>query len=306
MQQRIEEFIRALEQDNPGVEAVMLYQNGQMVCNRRFVPPGERLIYSHTKSFVSTAAGIAIDQGKLYLHDRLTDLLPQYAGVVTDPGVHEITLRDLLTMSSGFGGSFLMHDGRRNGEGFPDYCAYMLSKPLAYKPGERFVYSNADTHLAGCMVAQAVGEGLMSFLYCNLFEKLGMGYPAWEADPQGRAFGGSGLYLSIEQMIKLGILYLEDGVYNGQRLLSHQWVTEAGKPHIATGSDHPWNSGYGYQFWTIGQQLGAFRADGAYGQYSMILPQDNAVIAIQSCEQNDTGKLSQLILSHIVEKINAD
>lgn len=299
MLQRVQALVSALQADNTGVEAVMLYQDGEILFSHRFVPQKERLIYSHTKSFIATAAGMAIDEGKLSLSDRLADLLPEYQSVITDERVREITLRDLLTMSSGFGGAFLMGDNRRKGEGMPDYRAYMLSKPLVYTPGERFVYSNADSHLAGCMVEQAVGERLSIYLYRKLFAKLDMGCPGWEAAPQGTVFGGTGLYLNLENMIKLGILYVEDGVWQGERLLSHDWVTEAGKRQIATGAEGLWGSGYGYQFWTIGQQKGAFRADGAYGQFSLILPEKRAVVGIQSSEQNDTARLTNLILEHI-------
>lgn len=300
MRNRVESFIEALKQEDHAVEAVMLYQNGEILLNHRFVPHCSRLIYSHTKSFVATAAGMAVDEGKLHLDSRFMDYFPDYAPMVTDKRVFDITLRDLLTMSSGFGGSFLMSTERRKGEGFPDYVAYMVQKPLTNDPGTTFLYSNADTHLAGCMVEKAVGEPLIVYLYRKLFSKIGMSFPAWECDPMGTAFGGSGMYLPIEEMIQLGILYLHDGVWNGERLLSHEWVTMAGSKQIDTGNPDPWSNGYGFQFWMIPHQPGAFRCDGLYGQYSLILPKDNAVIAIQSNEQNDVNKIIPLILKYLI------
>ena len=300
MKNRVEQFINALTEADCGVEGVVLYQNGEITLNHRFVPPHERLIYSHTKSFIATAAGMAIDQGILQLNTRLLDLFPEYQSVVTDQRVGQITLRDLLTMSSGFGGSFLMHESRRKGDGFPDYLAYMLSKPIQDAPGTRFVYSNTDSHMAGCMVQRAVGEPLIAYLYRELFQPLGIGYPAWECDPKGTVFGGSGLYLNLENMAKLGVLYLQDGVWQGERLLSHDWVTMAGSKQIDTGANDLWSGGYGFQFWTIGQQEGAFRADGAYGQFSLILPKSQAVVGIQSREQSNTGKTVSLILEYLV------
>jgi len=300
MKARVEAFLQALEEEDHAVEAVMLYQNGEILLNHRFVPHCSRLIYSHTKSFVATAAGMAVDEGKLQLDSRFMDFFPDYAPMVTDKRVFEITLRNLLTMSSGFGDAFLMSSNRRKGEGFPDYVAYMVQKPLVATPGTTFLYSNADTHLAGCMVEKAVGEPLIVYLYRKLFSKIGMSYPAWECDPTGTAFGGSGMYLPIEEMIKLGILYLHDGVWNGERLLSHEWVTMAGSKQIDTGNPEPWHSGYGFQFWMIPQQPGAFRCDGLYGQYSLILPKDQAVVAIQSNEQNDVLKVIPLILKYLI------
>lgn len=301
MKRRAEAFLNALEQIDHGVEAVMVYQDGEILMNHRFIPPCARLIYSHTKSFMATAAGIAIDEGKLQLNSRFMDFFPEYAHLVADRRVFTITLRDLLTMSSGFGDAFLMSSTRRKGEGFPDYIAYMLQKPLVNDPGTSFFYSNADSHLAGCMMERAVGQPLMVYLYSKLFSKLGIGYPAWECDPAGTVFGGSGMYLPIEEMIKLGILYLNDGVWNGERLLSHEWVAMAGSKQIDTGNPEPWHSGYGFQFWMIPQQPGAFRCDGLYGQYSLILPRQNAVIALQGSEQNDVLKIIPLIQKYLIQ-----
>ena len=300
MKNRTEAFLKALEQVDHSVEAVMVYQNGGILLNHRFIPHCTRLIYSHTKSFVATAAGMAIDEGKLSLDSRFMDFFPDYAPMVTDQRVFDITLRHLLTMSSGFGGAFLMSTTRRKGEGFPDYVAYMVKKPMVNEPGSTFLYSNGDTHLAGCMVEKAVGEPLIVYLYRKLFSKIGMGFPAWECDPMGTAFGGSGMYLPIEEMIKLGILYLHDGVWMGERLLSHEWVAMAGSKQIDTGNPDPWSSGYSFQFWMIPQQPGAFRCDGLYGQYSLILPKDNAVVAIQSNEQNDVNKIIPLIQKYLI------
>ena len=300
MKNRVEAFLQALKQEDHAVEAVTVYQNGKILLNHRFIPHCSRQIYSHTKSFVATAAGMAIDEGKLQLDSRFMDFFPDYAPMVTDKRVFDITLRDLLTMSSGFGDSFLMSATRRKGEGFPDYVAYMVQKPLANDPGSTFLYSNADTHLAGCMVEKAVGEPLIVYMYRKLFAKLDMGYPAWEATPTGGVFGGSGMYLPIEDMIKLGILYLHDGVWNGERLLSHEWVEMVSCKQIDTGNPDPWYNGYSFQFWLIGQQPGAFRCDGLYGQYSLILPKENAVVAIQSSEQNDVLKIISLMIKYLI------
>lgn len=300
MKELVQNFINDLEKDNPGAEAVALFQNGEQVLSKHFTPDRPRLIYSHTKSFVSTLAGMAIDEGKLTLETTLCSLFPEYDAILTDPMVKTITLRHLLTMSSGFGSAFLMGVNRRPGEGMPDYVGYMLAKKLVYAPGEKFVYSNADTHLAGCMVQKAVGETLLRYAYRKLFAPLGIGYPGWETDPDGTAFGGSGLYLRNEEMMRLGILYLQDGVWEGKRLLSHEWVKQAGTQQISTGIADKWSSGYSFQFWMIPHKENAFRADGAYGQYSLIFPSENAVVGIQCCEENDLARFGAMLRHHLL------
>ena len=294
MKAKTEAFIEALTQDNPGCEAVALYQNGEMVLEHHFVPSPPRCIYSHTKSYVATAAGMAIDEVKLGLDDKLLDLMPEYRTVVTDERMHEVTLRHALTMSSGIGEALLMGGKRKNGEGFPDYQAYFFSRSMKHDPGTKFVYSNADTHMVGCAVQRAVGETLQRYLSRKLFAKMDMGFPGWECAPDGTAFGGSGLYLEIAHMMKLGILYLNDGVWNGERLLSSQWIREAGRKQIDTETGWDWNEGYGYQFWTMPNGKG-FRADGAYCQFSLVLPEENAVLATQCSEQNDGGRFLQIL-----------
>ena len=300
MKESVQNLINDLEKDNPGAEAVALFQNGEQVLSKHFTPDRPRLIYSHTKSFVSTLAGMAIDEGKLTLETTLCSLFPEYDAILIDPMVKTITLRHLLTMSSGFGSAFLMGVNRRPGEGMPDYVGYMLAKKLVYAPGEKFVYSNADTHLAGCMVQKAVGETLLRYAYRKLFAPLGIGYPGWETDPDGTAFGGSGLYLRNEEMMRLGILYLQDGVWEGKRLLSHEWVKQAGTQQISTGIADKWSSGYSFQFWMIPHKENAFRADGAYGQYSLIFPSENAVVGIQCCEENDLARFGAMLRHHLL------
>lgn len=299
MEARFNSLIEALNKDNPGVESIALWKDGEMKRIHRYTPQKPRLIYSHTKSFVATAVGIAIDEGKLTLDTKIIDLFPEYLPYITDERVKDIKLSHLLTMSSGFGSALLMSSNRRRDEGYPDYVGFMLKREMKYAPGEKFVYSNADTHLCGCMVQRATGTTLLKYAHDKIFAPLDMGFPAWETDPDGVAFGGSGLYLDITDMMKLGILYLNKGVWNGERIVSEKWVELASSKQIHTGHEAIWNSEYGFQFWLIGQQEGAYRADGAFGQFSIVLPKENAVIASQCCEENDVPKFVSMIQEHI-------
>lgn len=303
MKTKVLALIEALEKDNPGAEAVSLYQNGETLLTHRFVPYKERQIYSHTKSFVATLAGIAIDEGKLSLDQKIAELFPEYEHVVTDSEVKNITLEHLLTMSSGFGGSFLMGAKRRNGEGMPDYMAYMLSKPLKYRSGTKFCYSNADTHLVSRAVEKAVGEPLQKYAYRKLFSPLGIGMPNWATDPDGVPFGGSGLYLDIEDMMKLGILYLNGGKWQEEQIVSSDWVKQASSAHISTGYGGEWSNSYGYQFWIVDSREGVYRADGAYGQYSIVFPEENAVLSTQCSEYNNTEKFALMLREYVVDNI---
>lgn len=289
-----EEFVRYAEEHALAVEGVAVGDGSRVLLEHRFTPDLPRNIYSHTKSYMATAVGMALAEGKLTLEDRLADYFPEALPKAPQPELLEITLRHLLTMSSGFGHAYLMNEDRRAGVGVPDYMRYMLSRPVVQKPGAAFCYSTADSILAGRMVERAVGCMLGEYLYSRLFAKLGQGFPQWETDPQGHPIGGGGMFLRLTDMMKLGQLYLADGVWNGERLLEAGWVREATRKQIETPADNLWSCGYGYQFW-MAPYPGAYRADGAFGQISMVLPRQGLVAAVQCPEYGDFDRVREAL-----------
>lgn len=301
MEQKIRKFIERMKIENPGIEAIALGNQEEVLLEHHFVQVHSRNIYSHTKSFMSTAAGIALAEGALTLEDPLVKYFPEKVPDVHQKWLREIRFRHLLTMSSGFGQAYLMIDDRRKGIGMPDYLEYMLSRPVQKKPGTEFDYSTADSHLAGLMLAKAVGKRLDVYLYEKLFQPLGIGYPVWECDPQGNVNGGSGLILNITDMMKLGQLYLADGMWKGERLLSSLWIKEATRKQIDTKGGDSWDCGYGYQFWMMPQKH-AYRADGAYGQISFILPEQGYVVAIQCSEYGNFEKIKEALKEIVFEE----
>lgn len=300
MEQRIKNFIERMKMDNPGIEAVALGDKENVILEHHFVQVHSRNIYSHTKSFMSTAAGIALEEGALTLEDPLVKYFPEKVPDMHQKWLREIRFRHLLTMSSGFGQAYLMGNDRRKGVGMPDYLEYMLSRPVIKRPGTEFDYSTADSHLAGLMLAKAVGRKLDLYLYEKLFQPMGIDYPIWESDPQGNVMGGGGLFLNITDMMKLGQLYLADGMWKGQRLISSLWIKEATRKQIETPGGDSWNCGYGYQFWMMPQSH-AYRADGAYGQITFVLPEQGYVVAVQCSEYGDfeqvKAALKELVLT---------
>ena len=287
LEQRMENFVRLALDRGLRIEGIAAADEKTLLFHHHFTADQPRNIYSHTKSYMATAVGMAIADGALHLDDTLASFFPEKLPEHPSEELLSIRLRDLLTMTSGFGGAFLMNDDRRAGTGAPDYVAYMLSLPVRETPGRRFCYSTADSILAGRMVEKAVGKSLSLYLFERLFSKLGQGFPLWDCCPQGHAIGGGGMFLSLTEMMKLGQLYLAGGVWNGERLVEESWVREATRLQIET--DNPsdvWNCGYGYQFWML-PYPGAYRADGAFGQISAVLPEKGLVIAVQCPEDGD-------------------
>lgn len=287
------------------IEGIAVADENRVLLEHRFVPDHARNIYSHTKSYMATAVGMALAEGKLSLDDRLADYFPAYVPGDPDPRLLQITLRNLLTMSSGFGHAYLMGDHRRQGVGFPDYLAYMMNLPMEQTPGTVFEYSTADSILAGRMVEQAVGENLAAYLYPRLFRRLGQGWPQWENDPMGHPIGGGGMYLSLTEMMKLGQLYLAGGMWQGERLVEDSWVREATRKQIETPEteeDDVWRCGYGYQFW-CSPYPGAYRADGAFGQISTVLPENGLVVAVQCPEWGDFSRVKQALHTEFLSQL---
>lgn len=297
MKELFRDFVKYAEQEKLFIEGIAAADRENVLLEHRFTPDLERNIYSHTKSYMATAAGIAIEEGVLSLEDKLADFFPECVPENPDPRIFKITLRHLLTMSSGFGLPLLMNVDRRNGTGFPDYISYMMNLPFMYEPGERFDYSTADSILAGRMIAKATGERLGEYLYRKVFSKLDQGWPQWENDPQGHPIGGGGMFMKLTDMMKLGQLYLNDGVWKNERILSSDWIKEATRKQIETpqnGEKNIWLCGYGYQFW-LSPYPGAYRADGAFGQISTVFPEKELVIAVQCPEYGDFEKVKKAL-----------
>lgn len=286
------------------IEGVAVADESKVFLEHHFSPDITRNIYSHTKSYMVTAAGIAVSEGKLCLEDKLTDFFPEHVPENPDERLLKINLKHLLTMSSGFGGAFLMGDDRRAGVGYPDYMAYMMNLPVVKEPGAEFDYSTADSILAGRMIEKATGQRLDAYLYDHVFSKLGQGWPQWENDPQGHPIGGGGMDMKLTDMMKLGQVYLAGGKWQGEQILDSVWVRESTRKQIDTdnGINDVWRCGYGYQFW-MSPYPESYRADGAFGQVSTVLPKSGLVVAVQCPEVGDFERvklaLHEMILTQI-------
>lgn len=307
MKKLFEEFVKQADSRKLMLEGLYVLQEGKAVYEHRWVPDRARNIYSNTKSFVSTAVGIAIGEGVISLEDRLVDFFPEKVPAGKNPGLEEITLRHLLTMSSGFGRALLMNHDRSRGIGFPDYVEYMMSQPVICRPGSAFCYSTGDSILAARMLEVRLHKNLQEYMYERLLLPMSIPLPIWQSCPKGHPLGGGGMFLRLTDMAKLGQLYLDGGVWEGRRLVPKEWIREASGKQIENFSQEgvpegPWHGwGYGYQFW-LSQYPGSYRADGAFGQITMVLPRQSMVLAVQCPEEGDFSKV-QAALHEVLQEI---
>ena len=303
MEKLLQAFIDRVAREHLAIEGIAVMEDGCVTAEHRWTPDLPRNIYSHTKSFMATAIGIAISEAKLSLDDRLAECFPESVPTDAPELLFEVRLRHLLTMSSGFGRAFLMGADRRAGVGAPDYVGYMLSQPLLCRPGETFCYSTADSILAGRMFEQKMGIGLAEFLWERIFNPLGIGFPLWEFCPRGHAIGGGGMSLTLRDMMKLGQLYLDGGRWNGEQLVDPCWIRAATSKQIDTPPDHNvWHCGYGYQFW-MSPYPDAYRADGAYGQITTVLPQCGKVVSVQCPETGEFSKVQAALHEELLSQL---
>src|SRR5262249_52061281 len=155
-----------------------------------------------------------------------------------------------------------------------------LAQPVPFKPGTHFLYNTSATYMLSAAVQKATGQTLLDYLKPRLFEPLGIEKPTWEASPQGISAGGYGLSVRTEDIAKFGQLYLQKGKWQGRQRVPGGWVGAAAARQTPNGSNprSDWDQGYGYQFWRC--RHGAYRGDGAFGQYCVVPPDQDAVIAI--------------------------
>lgn len=275
-----------------GVLGVKVSQHNELIGEWHSEGECRRNVYSVTKSFTSCAVGFAVQEGLLSLDEKLTDVFAEDLPENPCENLKKATVRDLLTMHLGQKSASLMGAQRPLYEE-DNWVKLSLSIPFEYEPGTHFVYNNVGPYLAGMLVQRRAGCDLISYLTPRLFSHLGIKRPTWEMDPLGNSFGAGGLFLTLSEMHKLGLFYLNKGAWNGKQLLSAEWIEESTRQYAP---DAP----YAYLFWR--GKYNSFRADGKYGQFSIVLPDYDAVISVVS-ECRKTEELMAAIYEEICTQL---
>ncbi len=288
--QSVLNFLEAEDKINT-LHSVMVLRHGKVIAEAWWKPEAAdkpHVLHSVTKSFNSTAVGLAIAEGKLHLDDRVLKFFPDDAPAEPSVYLKMLTVRDLLSMSGG-------HDTEPKIVGGPTVKQF-LAHPFIYKPGTHFQYNSMGSYTLSAIVTKVTGQTSHDYLMPRLFEPLGIDNPTWETSAEGYSIGGSGLYLRTEDIAKLGQLYLQKGKWEGKQLLPEKWVAEATskqvpneqESHAKIGVD--WQQGYCFQFWRCTHN--AFRGDGAAGQFCLVIPDKDVVVAITAETGNMQGELN--------------
>jgi CubicO group peptidase (beta-lactamase class C family) len=317
-------FVRAVEQHTHPLDAVqgfMLLRHGNVAAEgwwTPYEPQSPHSLYSLSKSFTSTAIGLAVAQGLLTVDDPVLKFFPEDAPSNPSENLKSMRVRHLLSMNTGHKEDTTEHVfsdrhrvsmfGRRAGQQQhinrskdDNWPRNFLSLPVEYQPGTWFVYNTAATYMLSAIITKLTGEPLLEYLRPRLFDLLGIENPRWETDPRGVSLGGTGLHIKTEEIARFGQMYLQKGIWDGKRILSQEWVAEATSAHSDnsnTQTNPDWAIGYGYQFWRCRHQ--SYRGDGAFGQFCIVMPEQEALLVIIGGVRE-----MQAVLEHVWEHLLA-
>lgn len=273
-------FVEALDTQIHEIHSVMVLRHGAVIAEGWWSPnqaAQPHLVFSLSKSFTATAIGLAVAEGYFSLDDVVISFFPDETPTVANPFLSDMTVRHLLSMSTGqLADTWSPMVDRLDG----DWIRGFFDVPVQVAPGTHFVYNTGATYMLSAILQKATGQKLIDYLEPRLFRPLGIKDATWQESPQGITAGGIGLCVTTEDIAKLGQLYLQQGVWEGQQILPQSWVEAATALQISN-AGHPnpdWGQGYGYQFWRC--RHGAYRGDGVFGQYCIVMPEQDAVIAI--------------------------
>lgn len=276
----ISRFIEAANASGLGWHSFMLLRHGHRIAEgwwKPFEPRFKHTLYSLSKSFTSTAIGLLVKEGKLDIHSKLLSFFPGDGPLNPDENLQKMEIRHLLTMNTGHAEDTM---GKiRSAEG--KWTKNFLELPVKFTPGSHFLYNTGATYMLGAVVHKITGQTLEKYLSSRLFAPLDITGYDWETSPERLNTAGYGLRVKTEDIAKFGQMYLQDGKWNGKEILSPAWVKEATSYQTSSQEGNgDWAQGYGYQFWRC--KPGFYRGDGAFGQYCIVMPEEDAVLAVTS------------------------
>ncbi|MBM7787533.1 serine hydrolase domain-containing protein [Tenggerimyces flavus] len=269
------DLVTKLDENEQELHSLMILRHGHVLAEGWWAPySAERRheLYSLSKSFTSMGVGYLVADGKVSLDDKIVDYFPEHLPEQTSDNLKAMRVRDLLTMTTGHVGEPVMLRGRED-----SWLKAFFDHPVDKAPGTHFLYNTAATYVCSALVQHITGSTLLDFLTPRLFDKIGATEADWPTSPEGVTLGGFGLSLTTESIAKFGSLLIA----NDGSVLPQDWVTQATSKQVPNDNqDNPdWKQGYGFQFWMARR---GYRGDGAFGQYCIVLPDLDIVIAATS------------------------
>jgi len=281
------------------IRSLLVVRHGYLVAEEYFTPQlydvnDVHILFSVTKSFVSCLIGIAIDQGFIdNTSQLLLDFFPDMTIENRTAWKEEITLEDVLQMRSGLQWNEDNYDGPNDFfamRSSPNWVQYVLDRPMANEPGSTFYYNSGNSHLLAAIVNATTGMSPLAFADQYLFDPLGITNRVWLTDPQGINFGGSNLALTPREMAKFGLLYLNNGTWDDQQIVSSDWVSRSN-----TGPATPYYmTSYGFQWW-LDDDGDWYSARGYNGQFIYVIEEHDIVVVFTSDNEDGPYEYDELV-----------
>ncbi|MBC7629064.1 serine hydrolase [Ferruginibacter sp.] len=300
----ISKFLTAIKASGQEFHSLMILRHGHVVAEAWWAPYSSehrQQLYSLSKSFTGTAIGLAVAEGHLSVEDPVIKFFPELLPETVSDNLAALKVKHLLSMSVGHA-----KDSILNLEASPQGVLWektFLSLPVVFTPGSQFMYNSGASYMLSSIVKRVTGQTAHDYLKPRLYQPLEIKGATWTENFEGINMGASHLRMRTEDIAKFGQLYLQKGNWNGKQIIPEAWVTAASSKQIDNGkNDSSWGYGYGYQFWL--NPPGGFRADGAFGQFSMVFPALDAVVAITS-ESVSTKITMQIVWDILLPEMKA-
>ena len=310
MDEAFAQYLQAVADSAEDLHSIMVLQHGKILEEKQIAPDTAHIMNSVSKTFTSTAVGFTISEGLLSLEDKIVDLFPESLPEHVSDTLARVTVRHLLTMNCGHAKDPTYVTRTQD----TDWIKAFMEWPQPYEPGTCYCYNSLGTYLLSAAVQKVTGQKVVDYLEPRLWQPLGIEKPFWQESPAGINTGGWGLYLHTEDLARMGLCLLYGGKFAGKQVIPADWVREMTAnqvPSVGAGLNenqmkeileaHPnlpfflpetsdWVQGYGYQMWRC--RHGGVRADGANGQYIILLPEQDAVIVTTAHIQNMQQELN--------------
>jgi CubicO group peptidase (beta-lactamase class C family) len=293
----VERFVSAVRDRDLGLYGVHVYRRGVEPVERRLRSDDRVNLYSVSKTFVSAALGIAEAEGRLGLGDRAIDYFPAFRDAAA-PGADQVTIRHLITMTSGSSHVWFAHQPIT----VPDLAADFFAAPLEHEPGTHFRYTGSGPYVAARVLHAATGANVRDYLLPRVFGPLGIHNPQWHTCPLGYPFAESDLLLTTSELARFGRLLLDEGTWQSKRLVPAEYCRRIAREKVPTTHDLPmFAAGYGLGAW-CGMGERTFRMDGHYGQFCIVSPEREAVVTVTAHTERDP-ELLDLIRDELLDSL---
>jgi CubicO group peptidase (beta-lactamase class C family) len=295
-----------IQEGEHNIHSVVIVRNGYLVLDAHWYPFNGEIrheLRSGSKSVVSALIGIAIDEGYIEGIDQpVLDFFPERTIANLDALKEAMAVEDLLTMRSGFDVTMLTVPEE------PDWTQVALDQPMAHAPGTYFYYNPSVTYLLSAIIQNATGMTTLEFARQRLFEPLGISDAYWQSDPMGIALGFSGLSLTPHDMARIGYLYLNEGIWEGEQIVPSEWVEESTRVHVSANDPAEWwpdggADGYGYQWWV--RDSGIYSAEGYGAQRIYVIPDLEMVVVLTAALHANDYETPNALLDYAIESVES-